>query len=107
MRFLRKMVDAGRKLYHEPGSRLHKFWPLFDAGEINEGQPPKELAILQTIEGEESRMVPAVPSGGGWRPLPHHATRFSLDVGALRTEAHWFLRRVLACWYGSEERSPG
>lgn len=33
MRFLRKLVEEQRKLYHEPGSKLHKIWPLFDAGE--------------------------------------------------------------------------
>lgn len=33
MRFLRKIVDNGRKLYHEPGSKFHKIWPLFDAAE--------------------------------------------------------------------------
>ncbi len=33
MKFLRKLVDSGRKLYHEPGSKFHKMWPLFDAAE--------------------------------------------------------------------------
>lgn len=31
MSFLRKQVDKFRKLYAEPGSRLHKFWPAFEA----------------------------------------------------------------------------
>ena len=35
MKFLRKLVDNGRKLYHEPGSKLHKMWPLFDAAETS------------------------------------------------------------------------
>lgn len=33
MKFLRNLVDNGRKLYHEPGSKFHKVWPLFDAME--------------------------------------------------------------------------
>ncbi|MCA8943029.1 MAG: NADH:ubiquinone reductase (Na(+)-transporting) subunit B [Planctomycetes bacterium] len=33
MNFLRKIVDSGRKLYHEPGSKFHKLWPMFDAAE--------------------------------------------------------------------------
>lgn len=33
MQFLRNLVDKQRKLYHEPGSRFHKLWPLFDAFE--------------------------------------------------------------------------
>jgi Na+-transporting NADH:ubiquinone oxidoreductase subunit B len=33
MQFLRKFVDRSRKLYHEPGSKFHKLWPLFDANE--------------------------------------------------------------------------
>ncbi|MBK8978394.1 MAG: NADH:ubiquinone reductase (Na(+)-transporting) subunit B [Planctomycetes bacterium] len=33
MSFLRNLVDQGRRLYAEPGSRFHKIWPLFDAGE--------------------------------------------------------------------------
>ena len=33
MKLLRDLVDRGRKLYHEPGSRFHKVWPLFDAME--------------------------------------------------------------------------
>jgi Na+-transporting NADH:ubiquinone oxidoreductase subunit B len=31
--FLRKLVEKQRLLYHEPGSKLHKIWPLFEAGE--------------------------------------------------------------------------
>jgi Na+-transporting NADH:ubiquinone oxidoreductase subunit B len=30
---LRKLIESGRKLYHAPGSKLHKVWPLFDAFE--------------------------------------------------------------------------
>ena len=33
MQFLRRMIDKSRKLYHEPGSRFHKVWPLFEAFE--------------------------------------------------------------------------
>ncbi len=33
MKFLRTLVDKQRKLYHEPGSKLHKIWPLLDAAE--------------------------------------------------------------------------
>ena len=33
MRFLRRLVDKQRGLYHAPGVKLHKFWPLFEAGE--------------------------------------------------------------------------
>ncbi len=33
MRLLRKLIDMQRKLYHEPGSKLHGIWPLLDAGE--------------------------------------------------------------------------
>ena len=33
MQFLRKIVERGRKLYHEPSSKFHKLWPLFDAHE--------------------------------------------------------------------------
>ncbi len=33
MKFLRKIVDKQRELYHEPGSKLHKLWPLMDANE--------------------------------------------------------------------------
>jgi Na+-transporting NADH:ubiquinone oxidoreductase subunit B len=33
MEMLRKLVDRGRALYHAPGSKLHKLWPAFDAGE--------------------------------------------------------------------------
>ncbi len=33
MKFLRNLVDKTRALYHEPGSKFHKLWPLFDAGE--------------------------------------------------------------------------
>ena len=31
MSFLRNQVEKLRKLYHEPGSRFHRFWPAFDA----------------------------------------------------------------------------
>ena len=31
MQFLRKLIEKQRKLYHPPGSKLHKVWPLFDA----------------------------------------------------------------------------
>ncbi len=40
MRFLRKLVDKQRKLYAEPDSKLHKFWPLFDAMETFLFTPP-------------------------------------------------------------------
>ncbi|MEM7201478.1 MAG: NADH:ubiquinone reductase (Na(+)-transporting) subunit B [Planctomycetota bacterium] len=33
MKLLRNLVDSGRKLYHEPGSKLHGVWPLLDAFE--------------------------------------------------------------------------
>jgi len=33
MRFLRKLIDKQRQLYHEPGSKLHKIWPLLEASE--------------------------------------------------------------------------
>ncbi|MCA8956623.1 MAG: RnfABCDGE type electron transport complex subunit D, partial [Planctomycetes bacterium] len=33
MQFLRNIVDKTRRLYHPPGSKLHKLWPLFDANE--------------------------------------------------------------------------
>ena len=33
MRFLRKLIDKNRSLYHEEGSKFHKMWPLFDAME--------------------------------------------------------------------------
>jgi Na+-transporting NADH:ubiquinone oxidoreductase subunit B len=33
MKFLRNLVDKSRALYHAPGSKFHKFWPAFDAGE--------------------------------------------------------------------------
>lgn len=33
MKFVRNLVDQGRKLYHEPNAPLHKFWPFFDAME--------------------------------------------------------------------------
>ena len=33
MGLLRKLIDKQRKLYHEPGSKLHKIWPLLDAGD--------------------------------------------------------------------------
>ncbi len=33
MRFLRKLIDKQRKLYHEPGSKLHKIWPFMESGE--------------------------------------------------------------------------
>jgi Na+-transporting NADH:ubiquinone oxidoreductase subunit B len=33
MRFLRKLIDDKRSLYHEEGSKFHKMWPLFDAME--------------------------------------------------------------------------
>lgn len=33
MRLLRKLIDMQRKLYHEPSAKLHKIWPLLDAGE--------------------------------------------------------------------------
>ncbi|MHC5066308.1 MAG: NADH:ubiquinone reductase (Na(+)-transporting) subunit B [Planctomycetota bacterium] len=33
MQFLRNLVEKQRKLYHSPDAKLHKFWPLFDAGE--------------------------------------------------------------------------
>ena len=33
MRLLRKLIGMQRQLYHEPGSKLHKIWPLLDAGE--------------------------------------------------------------------------
>ena len=31
MQFLRKLIDKQRQLYHQPGSKLHRVWPLFDA----------------------------------------------------------------------------
>jgi Na+-transporting NADH:ubiquinone oxidoreductase subunit B len=31
VQFLRKLIDRQRQLYHEPGSKLHRVWPLFDA----------------------------------------------------------------------------
>ena len=33
MQFLRNLIEKQKKLYHEPGSKLHKVWPLFDAFE--------------------------------------------------------------------------
>jgi Na+-transporting NADH:ubiquinone oxidoreductase subunit B len=33
VQFLRNLVEKQRKLYHEPGSKFHKVWPLFDAFE--------------------------------------------------------------------------
>ncbi len=33
MKLLRNLVDKQRQLYHAPGSKLHKVWPLLDAGE--------------------------------------------------------------------------
>lgn len=33
MQFLRNLIEKQKKLYHEPGSKLHKLWPLFDAFE--------------------------------------------------------------------------
>lgn len=30
---MRRLVESARKLYHAPGSRFHKVWPLFDAME--------------------------------------------------------------------------
>ncbi len=30
---MRRLIESARKLYHAPGSRLHKLWPLFDAAE--------------------------------------------------------------------------
>ena len=33
MLFLRKMVEKLRRQYHEPGSKLHKVWPVFEAFE--------------------------------------------------------------------------
>lgn len=33
MQFLRNLVDKQRKLYHGKDSKLHKVWPLLDAGE--------------------------------------------------------------------------
>ena len=33
MQFLRKLVEKQRALYLQPGSRLRKVWPLFDAFE--------------------------------------------------------------------------
>ncbi len=31
MQFLRRLIDKQRRLYHEPGSKLHRIWPVFDA----------------------------------------------------------------------------
>ena len=31
MKVLRNLIEKQRKLYHEPGSKLHKLWPAFDA----------------------------------------------------------------------------
>ena len=33
MQFLRNLIEKQKTLYHEPGSKLHKVWPLFDAFE--------------------------------------------------------------------------
>jgi len=33
VQFLRNLIEKQKKLYHEPGSKLHKVWPLFDAFE--------------------------------------------------------------------------
>ncbi len=33
MKFLRNLVERGRKLYHAPDAPLHKVWPLIDAQE--------------------------------------------------------------------------
>lgn len=33
MQFLRKLIERQRQLYHQPGSKLHRVWPLFDAFE--------------------------------------------------------------------------
>ncbi len=33
MSLLRQVVEAGRRLYHRPGAKLHKVWPLLDAAE--------------------------------------------------------------------------
>jgi Na+-transporting NADH:ubiquinone oxidoreductase subunit B len=33
VQFLRNLIEKQKTLYHEPGSKLHKVWPLFDAFE--------------------------------------------------------------------------
>ena len=33
MRFIRNAVERARTLYHAPGARFHRFWPVFDAHE--------------------------------------------------------------------------
>ncbi len=33
MQFLRNLIEKQRKLYHAPDAKLHKIWPLMDAGE--------------------------------------------------------------------------
>ena len=40
MQFLRNLIEKQRKLYVEPDSKLHKIWPLLDAGETFLFTPP-------------------------------------------------------------------
>ena len=58
MGLLRKLIDKQRKLYHEPGSKLHKIWPLLDAGDTflvraiqaNDLEEAINLGLLEVTE---------------------------------------------------------
>ena len=57
MQFLRNLIEKQRKLYHAPGSKFHKAWPLFDAI-VSHIPAPKDDggAVIVTLAPRETSM---------------------------------------------------